>query len=221
MVRLKTAPTINPYASAAKSAAGGLIAAATGDLAVIRTQTRPRGLRPPIEYELHLNPAALGVAALGAGLTLWLLQLRMQPNLENEVITVVDIPAVAESGHWIEAIPAVWGEDIYGYKVQVSPPVPSQYVIDTPASAAITHQETTGKVLKTYSCEQRQGFTVGNLLGVSSAEPLGVGGQIISALTPGHPHGIGSFGGLKSIYHTLFGWTKKVKPIGSKGEWPF
>jgi hypothetical protein len=101
VVKLKTGTAVNPYAFAASKAAGGLIAAATSDLAVIRTQTRPRGRSPPIEYEIHLNPAALGIAAVGAALTLWLMQLRTNPYLVAEYKTVIDVPGVAA---WTETI---------------------------------------------------------------------------------------------------------------------
>ena len=94
MVKLKTGTAINPYAFAASKAASGLIAAATGDLAVIRTQTRPRGRSAPIQYELHLNPAAMGIAFVGFGLGLWLMQLRLHPSIVTDQVKVVDVPGV-------------------------------------------------------------------------------------------------------------------------------
>lgn len=51
------------------------------DLAVVRTQMRPKGKKkPPVDLEFHLNPAALGIAAVGAGLTIWLLQMKLKPT---------------------------------------------------------------------------------------------------------------------------------------------
>jgi len=59
------------------------------DLAVIRTQLRPRGKRKaPLDLELHVNPVAIGLTALGGALALWLLQLRV--GAED-----------AQFGHWI------------------------------------------------------------------------------------------------------------------------
>jgi len=64
---------------AAKGAANTISEALTADLAVVKWRSTPRkrSKHSPIDYEIHINPAALGVAAVGAGLTLWLMQLRV------------------------------------------------------------------------------------------------------------------------------------------------
>lgn len=76
---------------AAKSAQHTISEALTADLAVIRwegkTPRKRKGIaRTPVEYEVHINPAALGVAAVGAGLSLWLMQLRLQPTSNGSVV---------------------------------------------------------------------------------------------------------------------------------------
>ncbi len=147
MVRLKTGTAINPFAYTAKTATQGLISAATGDLAVIRTQTRPRGRHAPIEYELHLNPAALGIAAVGAGLTMWLLQLKLghkkTPVLLTHQVeadlplnyTIADIDSKMPVGYdWTVAAPdqpfilAVAGVVILGL-IGLQSPVPANTFI--------------------------------------------------------------------------------------------
>jgi len=62
---------------AAKDAAHTISEALTADLAVVRFEGKKRKGKKPVEYELHLNPAAFGVAVVGAGLAMWLLQLRV------------------------------------------------------------------------------------------------------------------------------------------------
>ena len=73
--------------TASKAVSNALLA----DLAVIRTQTRPRGKRAqPIDLELHINPVSLTLAAVGGAAALWLLQIR--PDLSE---------TTEDWGHWI------------------------------------------------------------------------------------------------------------------------
>jgi len=83
------APIIVPaFGKAAKAAQASITEALTADLVVLRGTSRlsRRKHSTPLEWEFHLNPAALGVAAVGAGLTLWLLQMRLVPN--NQTVDV-------------------------------------------------------------------------------------------------------------------------------------
>ena len=64
--------------SAAKGAQHTISEALTADLAVIRWQGKqPRkrkGIaRQPVEYEVHVNPAAIGLGALGVAATVFIL----------------------------------------------------------------------------------------------------------------------------------------------------
>jgi hypothetical protein len=156
MVRLKHGTPINPYAYTASKAVGGLISAATGDLAVIRTQTRPRGRKhAPVELELHLNPASIGIGAVGLGLALWLTQQRVSQQDVAEMRMVVDSPEhyVEATGHY-EAT----GEGTIvgrGYSAGAM-----RWVQDSPGYMvpAVTHEEPTGKILKKFVIKERQGF---------------------------------------------------------------
>jgi len=71
---------IVPVFQASKRATAPISEALTADLAVLKGRTRGSKRKSPVDWEIHLNPAALGVAAVGAGLTLWLMQLRMSPG---------------------------------------------------------------------------------------------------------------------------------------------
>ena len=170
MVRLKTGTAVNPYAAAIGGAAvkgasrvyGTFSDAITADLVVIRTQTRPRGRHAPIEYELHLNPAAIGIGVVGAGLALWLMQLRMHPTVVAEMRTVVDVPAIPEQhipedGHW-EATGTGIIKGPQGWSAGAKVWVVDRKAYTVPAVPAVTHQVPTGKMVKTYSVEQRRGF---------------------------------------------------------------
>ena len=167
MVKLKTGQAINPFAYTAKTATSGLITAATGDLAVIRTQTRPRGRHAPVEYELHLNPASIGVGIVGLGLATWLLQLRLHPSSGK-----VRVPATkiyhAEVGHWVSG-----GVE---YDHMGNPhPLPSTWVVDIPASFEIVDAHETE--VKGFSLQQRQGFggstSTPDILDIGGLGPLG------------------------------------------------
>ena len=73
-------PIILPaLGKASKAAQASITEALTADLVVLKGTSRlsRRKHSTPLEWEFHLNPAALGVAAVGAGLTLWLMQLRV------------------------------------------------------------------------------------------------------------------------------------------------
>ena len=84
MVAAAAKPASDTAAFIASKAAKTLSDALTADLLVISTQTRPskrkKALIGPTNLEFHLNPAALGIAAVGAGLTLWLMQMRVHPR---------------------------------------------------------------------------------------------------------------------------------------------
>lgn len=75
------------YASSQGAKAGqqawqAISSALAADLVVIRTQTTlGRGKKKkPVDLEFHVNPLGLGTAAVGAGLALWLMQLRLAPT---------------------------------------------------------------------------------------------------------------------------------------------
>ena len=64
--------------SSAKSAQHTISEALTADLAVIRwegkTPRKRKGIaRKPVEYEIHVNPAAIGIGALGVAAALYIL----------------------------------------------------------------------------------------------------------------------------------------------------
>ena len=69
--------------AAMHSAAGSVAGILTSDLLVIRKRL-PASLkkkdRTPTDLELHINPAGLGIAAVGAAATLWLMQLNVRPD---------------------------------------------------------------------------------------------------------------------------------------------
>lgn len=159
------------------------------DLFVLRGKTKPRRKgRAPIDYELHVNPLGIGIAAVGAGAALWLMQLRMQPNYIDEQKWVVDTPAYEEtiphagSGHWeTDSVPygepsTIWVEGSWvrgtyrpGHWITYQPTVPvadgkQHWVVDlenyttTVKHAEQGHWELTGKKVKKYSVERRKGF---------------------------------------------------------------
>ena len=75
---------------AGKAAQHTISEALTADLAVIRWQGRtPRkrkGIaRQPVEYEVHVNPAAIGVGAVGVAAALWLLDDKTRKNAGGTV----------------------------------------------------------------------------------------------------------------------------------------
>jgi hypothetical protein len=165
MVKLKTGQAINPYAITAQTAAQGLISAATSDLVVIRTQTRPRGRQAPIEYELHLNPASMGVGLVGLGLMTWLMQLRLHP----QIVDVSEPPTKiyhAEVGHF---------ETTTEYGHFGEPHTIQKWIVDIPASVEVIPSTVVKK--KVYSVERRQGFggdtTEPTVLDIGGLGPLG------------------------------------------------
>ena len=98
------APIIIPALSkASRSAQASITEALTADLVVLRGTSRlsRRKHSTPLEWELHVNPASLGVAAVGAGLTLWLLQLRASPHIVAERVKV-------DIGHWAWPVTMEW-----------------------------------------------------------------------------------------------------------------
>ena len=168
MVKLRTGTAINPYAYTASKASQGLISAATGDLAVIRTQTRPRGRHGvPVEYELHLNPAALGIGIVSLGLATWLFQLRLHPSSGK-----VSVPATkiyhAEVGHWVSG-------GVEYDRMGTPHPLPSTWVVDIPASVETIEAHETE--VKGFSLQQRQGFggstSTPSILDIGGLGPLG------------------------------------------------
>jgi hypothetical protein len=77
------------------------------------------------------------------------------------------IRGVLKPGHWITTNKVqdtgedIWVVDIPAYNEKVFHPELSHI---EPAIAAVTHQEPTGKVVKRFSIEQRQGFSISDLL---------------------------------------------------------
>jgi len=84
MAAAASAVILPALAKGAKSAAGTISEALTADLAVIRWQGKKLRNRRPIEYEVHVNPAAIGVGVVGVGLAMWLLQMRMSPTKDEK-----------------------------------------------------------------------------------------------------------------------------------------
>ena len=75
---MTAAAAIPLVVSSAKGAQHTISEALTADLAVIRwegrTPRKRKGIaRKPVEYELHVNPAAIGLGALGVAATLFIL----------------------------------------------------------------------------------------------------------------------------------------------------
>jgi len=134
----------------------------------------------------------LGAAATAGVAALWLAQLKLTPVHHQTYKTVIDTPAytetrpIAEVGHWADNVVVVgkmdpiwiegtWIKGIYKPgrwitpdKVQTAPG--QHWVVDVAAGvdkiphAAITHQEPTGKSTLRFAIEQRQPFTISDLL---------------------------------------------------------
>ncbi len=117
-----------------------------------------------------------------------------------------------ESGHWEdnqvivgyrnEEVLGHWKQGAKGYapvwvptatvRVAEVATAPGQYWVvdvraytDTISHAAVTHQEPTGKMLKRYSVEQRQGFSMKSLADVVK-ESVGLGHPIFGDWSKGH-----------------------------------
>ena len=92
---LKYTPYAAPAEFAAKGAGtasgifGDIMNALATDVLVLRGRhlrgSKKRPL-PPVDWEAHVNPLGITILALGAGATLWLLQIRLHPQIV-EVIT--------------------------------------------------------------------------------------------------------------------------------------
>lgn len=92
-------------AESARKAGKTVMDVVTSDLVVIRTQTtRGRGKKKkPVDLEFHINPAALGLTAVGAGLALWLAQLRLKP-VETSDGKVVGVTLASRAGFGIDGV---------------------------------------------------------------------------------------------------------------------
>ena len=90
-----TAIVLPALQKGARSAQASITEALTADLVVLRGTSRlsRRKHSTPLEWEFHLNPAALGVAAVGLGLTMWLTQTRAVPVQHAETVKIY-------MGHW-------------------------------------------------------------------------------------------------------------------------
>ena len=187
------------------SVAKGVLDSFAADLFVLRGSTKPTKKNPGIGWEFHANPLGLGALAVGGGLALWLMQLRMHPQKVKTYKTVVDTPA------WIETIPhagsghyepnaVAYGEPVrmwmpgswvrgtykpgYWYWYQPMQTTTGQHwvvdleeYVETVSHPAVTHQEETGETKK-FSIEQRRGF-LGNGIGTDVGETVGVVGRLL------------------------------------------
>jgi len=139
-------------AEAAGKASTGLQKALTGDIYTKRwTEIVGKGKKAKlVEKELRVNPvgiglgaAALATAAVGAGIAVWVLQLKLSPNLVQEYYTKVDSEAykVIDMAAWEESvndkyIPEHTVENtVTGYRC----PVHGSYISSSEGSTAINH----------------------------------------------------------------------------------
>jgi hypothetical protein len=186
----------------ALQAAGKASKSLTGDI-YTRTTSKVVGKGKKaqvVDSTLHINPVTVGVGlaatAVGVGLAAWILQLKLAPVKVQQMVTVIDQKAedIPAEGYWVEATGhyEATGEGIIkgrGYSAGAFRWVedtPRRWVETFPAHHhnEISHQEPTGKTVKRFSIEQRQGFSISDLL-PNPIDMVGAGRQASAdALVP-------------------------------------
>lgn len=156
------------------NAGSSVLSGFASDLFVLRGSVRSRRKKgTPVNWEIHANPLGFGAAAVGAGLTLWLMQLRLYPNKYpspawTEQKYHPEIPHYESKhydGYWeYRQGPAYWDELEKKWQQDELPPIwhepYDEWTSKAPWTETIEHPAGETEIKK-FSIEQRQGFQPG------------------------------------------------------------